>query len=85
MKQLCRELNCPKICFVGDFHAGVTYTFGVLLENFCDENDFIIPTMHYYSRTHSHTLVMHTTQLLDRPFYILLFSASSNVQYGSVN
>jgi len=64
MKQLCRELNCPKICFVGDFNAGVTYTFGVLLEDFCDENDFIISnyallpqdTFTYISDAHNTTL-----------------------------
>jgi len=42
MKQLCEELQCPNICFVGDFIAGVTNTFGGLLEDFCMENDLII-------------------------------------------
>jgi len=42
MKKLCDELNCSHICFVGDFNAGVTNTFGALLEDFCMENDFII-------------------------------------------
>ena len=60
LRQLCEELQCPNICFVGDFNAGTTNTFGSLLEDFCMEHDFI---MHYYPRTHSHTLVMHTTQL----------------------
>jgi len=32
----------PKICFVGDFNAGATNTFGGLLEDFCMENDLII-------------------------------------------
>ena len=42
MKQLCEELQCPNICFVGDFSAGATNTFGGLLEDFCMENDLII-------------------------------------------
>ena len=42
MRQLCEELQCPNICFVGDFNAGATNTFGCLLEDFCMENDFII-------------------------------------------
>jgi len=42
MKQFCDELQCPNICFVGDFNAGATNTFGGLLEDFCMENDFII-------------------------------------------
>jgi len=42
MKQLCEELQCPNICFVGDFNAGATNTFGGLLEDFCMENDFIV-------------------------------------------
>ena len=42
MKQLCEELQCPNICFVGDFNAGATNTFGGLLEDFCMENDFVI-------------------------------------------
>jgi len=40
MKQSCEELQCPNICFVGDFNAGSTNTG--LLEDFCMENDFII-------------------------------------------
>ena len=35
------EPQCPNICFVGDFNAGTTNTFGCLLEDFCMENDFI--------------------------------------------
>ena len=42
MKQLCDDLQCPNICFVGDFNAGATNTFGALLEDFCMENDFNI-------------------------------------------
>ena len=42
LRQLCEELQCPNICFVGDFNAGTTNTFGGLLEDFCMENDFII-------------------------------------------
>jgi len=42
MKQLCEELQCPNICFVGDFSAGATNAFGGLLEDFFMENDFII-------------------------------------------
>ena len=42
LRQLCEELQCPNICFVGDFNAGTTNTFGGLLEYFCIENDFII-------------------------------------------
>ena len=42
LRQLCEELQCPNICFVGDFNAGATNTFGDLLEDFCMENDFII-------------------------------------------
>jgi len=42
MKQLCEELNFINICFVRDFNAGVTHTFRVLLEDFRNENDFII-------------------------------------------
>ena len=66
LSQLCEELQCPNIFFVGDFNAGTTNTFGGLLEDFCMENDFIISDliMQYYPRRHSHTLVMHTTQLL---------------------
>jgi len=41
-RQLCEELQCPNICFVGDFNAGTTNTFGGLLQDFCMENDFII-------------------------------------------
>jgi len=55
----------PKYFFVRDFNAGATNTFGGLLEDFCIEIDFLsFPIMHYYPRTFSHTLVMHTTQLL---------------------
>ena len=32
LKQLCEELQCPNICFVGDFNAGATNTVGGLLE-----------------------------------------------------
>jgi len=42
LRQLYEELQCRNICFVGDFNAGATNTFGGLLENFCMENDFII-------------------------------------------
>ena len=42
LRQLCEELQCPNICFVGNFNAGTTNTFGGLLEDFCMENDFII-------------------------------------------
>jgi len=42
LRQLCEELQCPNICFVGDFNIGATNTFGGLLEDFCMENDFII-------------------------------------------
>ena len=34
MTELCQELQCPNICFVGDFNAGATNTFGYLLEDF---------------------------------------------------
>ena len=27
LRQLCEELQCPNICFVGDFNAGTTNTF----------------------------------------------------------
>jgi len=67
MKQLCVELQYPHICFVRDFHAGATNIFVGLLEDFCMENDFNISDyalLRCYRRTHSHTLVMHTTQLL---------------------
>jgi len=63
LRQLCEELQCPNVCFVGHFNAGATNAFGGLLENFCIENDFIISN-YYYPRIHSHTLVMYTTQLL---------------------
>ena len=42
LRQLCEELQCPNICFVGDFNAGTTNIFGGLLEDFCMENDFIV-------------------------------------------
>ena len=42
LSQLCDELQCPNICFVGDFNAGTTNIFGGLLDDFCMENDFII-------------------------------------------
>ena len=42
LSQLCEELQCPNICFVGDFNTGTTNTFGGLFEDFCMENDFII-------------------------------------------
>jgi len=42
LRQLCQELQCPNIRFVGNFNAGATKTFGGLLEDFCMENDFII-------------------------------------------
>ena len=66
LRQLCAELQCPNICFVGDFNAGTTNTFGGLLEDFCMENDFIISdytllpqvTFTYISDAHN------TTQLL---------------------
>jgi len=62
MKQLCDELQCPNM-FCGDFNAGVTNTFGGVIE-LCIENDFIIFDYALLPRTHLHTLVMHTTQLL---------------------
>jgi len=54
----------PKYFFVGDFYAGATNTFGGLLEDFCMRNDFIISDYALQPKTHSHALVMHTTQLL---------------------
>jgi len=42
LRHLCEELQCPNICFVRDFNAGTTNTFGGLLEDFCMENDFTI-------------------------------------------
>ena len=42
LRQLREELQYPNICFVGEFNAGTTNTFGGLLEDFCMENDFII-------------------------------------------
>ena len=42
LRQLYEELQCPNICFVGDFNAGTTNTFGGLLDDVCMENDFII-------------------------------------------
>ena len=63
LRQLCEELQCPNICFVGDFTAGATTTFGGLLEDFCMENDFIISvyallpqdTITYISDAHNTT------------------------------
>jgi len=59
---------------VGDFNAGVTNTFGALLEDFCVENDFIIfdyaspaqNTCTYISDAHN------TTSCLDH--FVLSFS-----------
>jgi len=34
MKQFCEVLQSPNICFVWDFNAGATNTFGGLLEDF---------------------------------------------------
>ena len=42
LRQLCEELQCPNISFVGNFNAGATNTFGGLLEDFCMENVFFI-------------------------------------------
>jgi len=53
MKQLCDELQRPNICCVGDVNSGATNIFG--------NSDY---GMFYYPRTHLHTLVMRTTQLL---------------------
>jgi len=63
LRQLWEELQCPNICFVGDVNAGVTNTFGGVLEDFCMENDFIISdyallpqdTFTYISDAHSTT------------------------------
>ena len=33
LRQLCEELQCPNICFVGDFNVGTANTFGGLLED----------------------------------------------------
>ena len=64
LSQLFEELQCPNICFEGDFNAGATNTFGGLLEDFVWKMILSFLIMHYYPRTHSHTLVMHTTHLL---------------------
>ena len=64
LRQLCEELQCPNICFVGDFNAGSTNTFGGLLEDFVWKLILSFLIMQYYPRIHSHTLVMLTTQLL---------------------
>jgi len=63
LRQLRKELQCPNICFVGDFNAGTTNTFGGLLEDFCMKNDFIISdyallpqdTFTYISNAHNKT------------------------------
>jgi len=36
MKQICDELQCPNICFVGDFNAGVTNTSGAHVRGLLD-------------------------------------------------
>ena len=75
----------PKYLFCGDFNAGTTNTFGGLLEDFCMENDFIISdyallpqdTFTYISDARN------TTSWIDH--FLILFSASSNAQYGCAN
>ena len=42
IKSLCDDLQCPNICFMGDFNASPNNSFGALLENFCIENDLLV-------------------------------------------
>ena len=80
-RQLCEELQCPNICFVGDFNPGTTNTFGGLLEDFSMENDFIISdyailpqdTVTYISDAHN------TTSWIDH------FVSSSSVHQAMLN
>ena len=68
MRQLCDELQCPNICFVGDFNTGATNTFGGLLVDFCEEIAFIISD---YALLHQDTFTYisdahNTTYWIDR-------------------
>ena len=84
LRQLCEELQCPNICYVGDFNAGTTNTFGGLFEDFCMENDFIISD-YALQPLDTFTYISDVHNFVDRPFYLILFSASSNAQYGCAN
>jgi len=62
LRQLCEELQCPNICFVGDINAETTNTFGGLLEDFCMENDFIISDYALVPQdTFTHIIDVHNT------------------------
>ena len=67
-----------------DFNAGTTNTFGGLLEDFCMENGFIISDYALLPQD-TFTYISDAHNFLDRPFCLILFSASSNVQYGCAN
>ena len=69
---------------MGDFNAGATNTFGGLLEDFCMENDLIISDYAILPQD-TFTYISDAHNFLDRPFCLILFSASSNSQYGCAN
>jgi len=80
MKQLCDEMQCPNICFVGDFNIGVTIAFGGLLVDFCMENDFIISDLCNTSPRHIYThywCAQHN--FLEWSFCLICCNASSSV------
>ena len=75
----------PKYLFCGDFTAGTTNIFGGLFEDFCMENDFIISDYALLPQDTFAYISDAQHNFLDRPFCLILFSASSNVQYGCAN
>ena len=64
LRQLCEELQCPNICFVGTSTLEPQIHLVVCWKTFVWKMILSFLIMHYYPRTYSHTLVMHTTQLL---------------------